>query len=73
MVAMRGMFHHYDIKAKTLRIKTEVTSKWHISAVAISCNITFLRLRTSCRHALALIRQTSTQSCHISIKQAGKK
>ena len=41
MVAMREMFHHYDIKAKTLRIKTEVASKWHISAVALSCNITF--------------------------------
>ena len=34
MVAMREIFHHYDVEAKTLidtkDLKTEVTNKWYI-------------------------------------------
>ena len=65
MVAMREIFHHYDVEAKTLidtmDLKTEVANKWYINCYNVLYYIfTFNFFQTS-----FVFDQLTLELCHI--------
>ena len=65
MVAMREIFHHYDVEAKTLidtkDLKTEVTDKWYINY----CNVLYYIFTFSFFQTSFVFDQLTLQLCQI--------